>query len=580
MRLSNLIKNKNRAAIIVAAILILIGLSLQLWNAFHDSLTADESPHIAAGYSYVRFLDNRLNPEHPPLVKILAGIPLQFIQVDFPKDSSWDGLNLQWQIGGYILYQNPNYQTIINVARFGPVFLTLLFSILFFWISRKFYGNKVALIALFLFTFSPTILAHGHLVTTDIAAAFGFFVGFWGVVSYFQKPTGLRLFFAGLTLALALASKFSTFILIPYTVIMAVGYWVIFDPRPKFIHGGKRLLQTAGVLLLAAVLLTSGYNVISQNYPRAKRVRDARMLMQEFGVKQSLSDPIETLIETPLVWGAGGYAMGLAITANRSMAGSSYFFGTYGYGGSPWYFPFAYLVKEPLALHILTLFLVFAGIWAALTRKKHGAQQVQEWLKQNFFAVAMFGLLVLYWILSIRSTINLGVRHILPVLPLTYLLVAIGMRNFLQKRQYQIFIGVLLGAFALSSLSQFPHELSYANEIVDGPKNLHKYLSDSNVDWGQDLKRLESFAIKNKIHTLHLLYFGAQPITLDPRVQVAPWPEEFDPATAHGYYAISETYLRTACLDRLIQPCPVGPKLLSLRPLTTIGNSIAVYYFK
>ncbi len=576
MPLKTIIKNQKQLVLILAAILIATGLILQLWNSFHDSLTADEAPHIAAAYSYVHYSDNRLNPEHPPLVKVLAGIPLQFLSVKFPiTELPWFGVNEQWREGWAFLINNANYQTIIYTARLGPIFLTTVFAFLFFWIARKYYGNRVGLLALLLFTFSPTILAHGHLVTTDVAAAFGLFVGFWGFAAYLKVPTKLNFVLGSLAIALALASKFSTVIIVPYLIVMLIAYLLIHWPQPWI----ERLLQGGGILLTGLILLTIGYNAISFNYPVAKRVYDSHFLLQQFGVAPGLSTAVETLVQTPLVWGAGEYGLGLSMITNRAMTGSSYFFGKYYDGGSPWYFPFAYLVKEPLALHLLSMLLIGAGIRWLIKRRTFEYKEIKNWIKSNFFILAMVGLLIVFWALAVRQTINLGVRHILPVLPFTYLLVAIGINSLWKIKRLQSLTVILLIAFAGSSLTQYPHELSYANELIGGPQNLHYFLSDSNVDWGQDFKRLESYALKNNITELHLLYFGQQPQLMDPRIKVLPWPESFDPATAQGVYAISETFLRTNCLGWLIKPCPVGAPLLAEQPVTSIGNSIDIYQF-
>ncbi len=576
MQLSTIIKNKKNTVGAIAAGLIILGLSLQLWNGFNDSLTADESPHIAASYSYVHFADNRLNPEHPPLVKILAGIPMQFVHVDFPtRELPWFGVNKQWEIGWHLLYHNSNYQSIIYAGRLGAIFLTTVFAILFFWISRKFYGDRTALIALFLFTFSPTILAHGHLITTDVAAAFGLFIGFWGFAAFLQKQTLLRFLWGSVAIAIALAAKFSTVVLLPYLLVMLIAYLLIFWPKQAV----KKIAYSGSMVLCALLLLTVTYNAISFKYPVTKRVQDAQFLLQEFGVAPKTSNVIEHLVQTPLIWGAGEYGLGLAMTVNRAMAGSSYFFGQYYNGGSPWYFPFAYAVKEPLALHVLSILLICLALLWLRSKKNLRLVATRTFLQKHFFTIAMAGLLALFWALAIHQTINLGVRHILPVLPLTYLLIAIGITQLRHHVHLRELVLVLLFAFAASSLYQYPHELAYGSELIGGPENLHYYLSDSNVDWGQDLLRLESFALDHNITQLHLLYFGQQPLVFDPRIQILPWPDPFDPNTASGFYAISETYLRTECLGRLVLPCPVNTELFKAKPIRVIGNSIDLYQF-
>src|SRR3990167_197143 len=118
------------------ALILLVSLAVMVAVSIQEAGTQDELAHIPSGYSYVKYFDYRLNPEHPPLIKILAGIPLLFLDLNFPDDSlSWvDATNAQWDIGGEFLYNSGNDpDQIIQWARIGPMFLTLIL-ILFVYI--------------------------------------------------------------------------------------------------------------------------------------------------------------------------------------------------------------------------------------------------------------------------------------------------------------------------------------------------------------------------------------------------------------------------------------------------------------
>ena len=154
---------------------------ITLFSIKDDSLTMDELAHLPAGYSYLTQKDMRLNPEHPPLIKDLAAVPLLFIpNINFPSDTrSWkDDINGQWDFGREFLYNSGNPADKIIFAGRIPMILLLVFLgfFIFKW-AKELFGNKASLLALFFFSFSPTFIAHSRYVTTDLAASFAFFIG-------------------------------------------------------------------------------------------------------------------------------------------------------------------------------------------------------------------------------------------------------------------------------------------------------------------------------------------------------------------------------------------------------------------
>ena len=190
-----------------------------------DSGTTDEVAHIPSGYTYLKALDYRLNPEHPPLAKVIAAIPLQFLHLKGPfNDWSWQAVN-QWEAGWNFIYeQGNNADRILINARTPMMLLTLILGlVIFFWVRSKF-GNKVALLILLFFTFEPNFIAHGHLVTTDVAAALGFTIGIWSFVNFLEKKTWGSLFIAGALFGVAQCLKFSCILLLPiFFLILILG---------------------------------------------------------------------------------------------------------------------------------------------------------------------------------------------------------------------------------------------------------------------------------------------------------------------------------------------------------------------
>jgi predicted membrane-bound dolichyl-phosphate-mannose-protein mannosyltransferase len=208
-------RNSTALALII---LVFMGV-LMLTSIREDSITTDEAPHITSGYSYLKLQDFRLNPEHPPLIKDLAAIPLLFLNLNFPKDHpAWTSMvNAQWDLAPQFLYRSGNDpDKIIFWGRILPILITLLFGWFVFKWARELYGAKWALFALTLFAFSPTILAHGRLVTTDVPAAAAFFVSIYYFIKLLKNPSKKNLIIAGVVFAIAQLTKFSLVLLIGF----------------------------------------------------------------------------------------------------------------------------------------------------------------------------------------------------------------------------------------------------------------------------------------------------------------------------------------------------------------------------
>ncbi|MEK9170407.1 MAG: glycosyltransferase family 39 protein, partial [Patescibacteria group bacterium] len=212
--------------IIILTIIIAGSAFFMINAAYTDSAIFDETAHIVAGYTYLKHFDYRFNPEHPPLVKMIAAIPLLFQKLNFPTDKDyWNGLNEQWTAGSQFLYKSGNdADKIIFSSRIGPIFLALLLILFIYLWARKLVGRWWALFPAFLFAFSPLVLAHGHYVTTDIGASFGIFICIYAFINFLYNQSAKNLFLAGLAFGLAQAIKFSSVLLIPYLFLIGIIY--------------------------------------------------------------------------------------------------------------------------------------------------------------------------------------------------------------------------------------------------------------------------------------------------------------------------------------------------------------------
>src|SRR6185437_5747676 len=205
-------------------------------TSFRDSLVVDELAHIPSGYAYDHFLDYRLNPEHPPVLKALAALPLQFMHLQFPTTNDFwtSAVNGEWGVGGAFLFGGSNNPyLVIQAARFFPILLTIgLILLTYFW-ARRVYddggsrrGERWALVPAIMAGLSPIFLSEGHFVTTDVAAAFGTVLGLWTFDIYVTDPTRKNLVVAGVCFGLAELMKFSTVLLIPIYAVLLIIHWI------------------------------------------------------------------------------------------------------------------------------------------------------------------------------------------------------------------------------------------------------------------------------------------------------------------------------------------------------------------
>lgn len=539
----------------LVGLMIIISFLIMSHVSLQESATMDELAHIPSGYSYVKFLDYRLNPEHPPLVKALAGFPLIFQKLNFPlQSSSWTtDVNGQWDVGAQFLYQSGNNaDQIIKWARLGPMLLTLLLIIFIFIWASEIVGGWWALLPTFLFAFSPNILAHGHYVTTDIGATLGIFIATFYFVKFLLQPTAKYIIFSGLTLGIAQLMKFSTFLLIPFFAFLLIVYLIWKSKNePQRGAGLQYLLKSILILVIAFILVYLVYALFTLHYPIQKQFSDTKQILESFAggpdpklescrlnSKVSLTRHLRCIAEIDILMTKNKilrpfaqYLLGLIMVLQRSAGGNTaYFLGEVSASGWWYYFPVVFILKEPIPSLILIALALLLAIKNILRSKSYKLKAISNYLGTDFGSFAMIIFVVFYWLYSMKSNLNIGVRHIFPTLPFIYILSTDVIKNWYARQQKfgggilrmffeslkriitgslkTIFIAGLLIWFVIEVFIAYPYFLSYFNEFGNGVWGGYKYVVDSNYDWGQDLKRLEAFVEKNKIDKIAIDYFG------------------------------------------------------------------------
>ena len=532
-------------------------LVLMLGSSWNDSATFDEVAHIGAGYTYLKYQDGRLNPEHPPLLKSLAALPLLFLNLkeSIPTQQFWTIENVndrQWAAGNYLLYEAGNdADQILFWSRLPMILLTIFFGrILFLWVKKR-YGAGVGLLTLFFFAVSPTFLAHGRYVTTDVGAAFGFFLGIIFFLRFLEKQDLKSAIRLGVILGIALLIKFSLVLLLPIYLIILI------------FKNGNFLL----VCLVALVIIYIAYIPMIWQYPRAQQINDARYLLAGYKY-QPLAQLDFWLAEHPLTRPLGLYLQGFLMVAQRTAGGNTaYFMGEISSKGWWSYFPVLALTKEQLGFYVLALFALFTAL--------------KNRTKLDFNSLVAIIFIFFYWISSILNPLNIGVRHILPTFPFLYFLVAKIIMEPIPKAK--IASSLILFWMILEVFFAFPHYLSYYNALGGGLNNGYKIATDSNYDWGQDLKRLKKWADENKINKIYLDYFGGGSPKYYLGEKYEGWWSSKNAPPPGSYFAVSLNSLignqAKPIGDVIIKPEDSYSWLKNKTPIGRAGNSILIYRF-
>lgn len=572
----------NRLTNLLAFTLLLIMFSAAFFSMTRDSLTFDELAHIPAGYSYLIKKDYRVNPEHPPLAKDLSAIPLSFLNLNFPSESSnWTQKEsapawwVQFDLGNEFIYKSDNNpKSIIFWARLPMILLLVSLGCLLFLWTKELAGKTMALMVLILFAFSPTFLAHGRLVTTDVAASFGVIISIYSWLKFLKNPNKKNIILAGILFGIAMCLKFSLVLLIPFFAIITIVYALVNNKKEKL---PEYILKAIVIGLFGLFFIVSPiYSFHIQNYPLEQQIRDTLADLAP-GKISLIKDTIVGMAKIPLLRPLAQYFRGIAMTLQRASFGNTvYFLGKISADGWWYYFPIIYLLKVPLAFHIITLL----GIIGLLSVKR------KDWIKKNFTIFSLILFISIYWLSAIVGNLNIGIRHILPTIPLIYIVVAMGIKKLLDsstknKKNIKSILAILLIWYIGSSVSAFPNYIPYFNELAGGTDNGYKFAVDSNYDWGQDFHKLLEFIEKEKIETIYLDYFGGE----NPEYYLGDRYIKFNPKEItelpKGWIAISLNQLQGGIAEPITkfdQQTGFYDWTKNYEPVTRIGKSILIYH--
>ncbi len=547
-----------------------------LLSVREKSATFDETAHLPAGYVYWRLGDYGVNPEHPPLVKMLAALPLLFVDVKMPLLSPVVGPKTDFTFGSQFLYEENDGDRLLFLGRVAVLPLALSLGCAVFLWARHLFGREAAILSLLLYSFEPNVLANAPLVNTDLGAACFMFLTVYAFHRLVHQVSVSNLVLAGLSLGLAFIAKFSAPSLL--LILLLLGLSVVVAPQcielrfpgvsPGRVVGWAKKLSLLVAALAGMGLLT--YGIIWAAYQfRYEGIRPLRQPSQfpwhQIQERPWITQAFTVLRQTKVL--PESYLYGMAFAAQR-LKRAGFLMGEISFDGWWHYFLVTFLLKTPLPLLLLLATTLFA--------------LYRLWRQNRVVVLFLLVPVLVYFGIASVGRLNIGHRHILPIYP--FLLVMVGALVPWVKQQRLFVKGAVLALtawFVVSSVAIFPHYLAYFNELAGGPQNGYKYLVDSNLDWGQDLKGLKRYMEAQGIPRVWFSYFGSAspdyyqiPHNLLPSYVIFNRRMDTQPAS---FVAISATNLQGVYFPTMGVDPDYFAQYRKRTPVAKIGFSIFVY---
>jgi hypothetical protein len=499
-------------------------LALHAWLAWSATLaigvSADEPAHLTAGYSYWRFNDYRFQPENGNLPQRWCGLPLLLLDPP-PRLEPADDLALWrishvWIVAQRFFFESGNpIDYLLLCARAAMTCWSVAAGWLVFAWSARLWGTGGGLLSLALFVLSPTTLAHGPLVTSDMCGAVWLLAaaGAWWRVS--GEINGRNLFLSCLATGLAFVAKFSCVLLVPVYAILLL--WRIALPEPiiaTFGASSRRPLaaRRSKMLALAGLMFVHGlaawvtiwtffgwrYSGFAPGLPEGWKYYLAwQKMLPDSGLYPWVVHHAREWHVLP-----EAYIEGFCHVVYQGSSRGAFLVGNYSSTGWWWFFPFAFLVKSTLA----ELASVLALAVAALAHWRVNWRRMAAALTRTA-PLLVFALV--YGASAMLSHLNIGQRHILPLYLVLFILI-----GALARRVRNLAGRLLIGAFVVLSIvesfSVRPDYLTFFNALAGGPSAGWRLLVDSSLDWGQKLPATADWIAQHRRpgEPVYLSYFG------------------------------------------------------------------------
>ncbi|MDE2183331.1 MAG: glycosyltransferase family 39 protein [Alphaproteobacteria bacterium] len=474
----------------VAALLLVLAVEL-LVPAYNQAQTPDEANHLLSGIRYWTYGDFGSNPEHPPFAKLIAALPVRNVPCPPAAPYTQFFMMENFSSGAACLYTH-DADAMLFRARTAIAVFTLALALLVFAAGSEMFGTTAGLIALMLFVFEPNLLAHGAMVTVDMAVTCCFFATVYAFYRWCKHPSVLRLVICGVAAGLTLACKDSGLFVLPVLFVLALVEMLAGPERRQ--GGAMPWLRMAGAL--AAIGLTA-YAVLWTFYGFRYHARPGGLAMMPSladyagGQSPALQRIVMDLSSWHLLPEA--YLFGFVNLAAVARRDPAFLLGVDYDTGRWFYFPLAFLIKATLG------FLALLAVSPFLRALRRTRREI----------VFLLVPAVLYFAVSLFSSMDIGVRHILPVFPfLVVFAAAAAVALAATGRWGKVAAGTFIIVHVASSAAAFPDYIPYANEAWGGPSTSYRRLTDSNADWNQGLRAVASYLARNRIRDCWFAHYG------------------------------------------------------------------------
>ncbi|MDR1480882.1 MAG: glycosyltransferase family 39 protein, partial [Planctomycetaceae bacterium] len=461
--------------IFVVTIVLVIHISLLVYSDFVHSPTNGEIPALPSGIYHLTTGEFDLFRVNPPLVRSVSAIPILFMSPSTDWSNCHDVIlsRDEFPVGAEFVRMNGKRSFFFfSIARLMCIAFSILGAFVCFSWARELYGEKSGLVALLLWCFSPTILGHGSTICADLPSAACGILACYQFWNWLRSPSWSQALFAGFALGLAELTKTTWIILFG----LLPSLFLIYFLQTKITRPYKQLIV---IILVGIFCINLGYGFERFGMP----LGNFRFISHSLGGRyfddnkkiiggNRFKNTIIGHCPVPL---PANYVAGIDTQkSDFEFRSDNYLCGTWKYGGWWYYYLFSFLVKEPIGMLILFF------IATVITFR----QCPVKWKDET---ILLLPALCVFILASSQTGMNHHYRYILPIFPFLFVWLAkVGECHFKTAI-------ILLSYFAFSSISTYPHSLSYFNEFVGGAKNGPKYLLGSNVDWGQDVLLLKKW---------------------------------------------------------------------------------------